>query len=181
MSTNTGAVTASNGSFLVKAADGTVEELDLGTVMMSVNLKYVELLDVQIANQVSDTMERNDQLELVTGLLSGLRELDQDSDGSTDVSGTQKITIDGETKTLETWLKELGIEYSIAEGATNLTESLETLMEDIQSEIDTLNDDSEIASLQLQNLTEKRSNALQQASNLMSSAHNSSQTILGNY
>ncbi len=53
-------------------------------------------------------------------------------------------------------------------------------IENAQSALNLLNNDSETASLQLQNLTEKRANSLQQASNLMSSANSSSQSILGN-
>ncbi len=175
---STGAVTPSHGSFMIRAADGTTQELDLGTIMMSVNLQYVELLDVQIADQISSTMTRNDQLEIATELLSQLRDLE--SDGTTSIASYRKITINGETKDFATWCKELGIEYTTNGSTGYVEEDIASLIESAQSAVDSLNNDSETASLQLQNLTEKRSNALQQASNLMSGANNSSQSILRN-
>ncbi len=186
-STNTGAVTASYGSFqiTVKDADGveSTVELDIGTIMMSVNLDYVSLLDTQIASQISATVERNNQLDAATQLMEYLSDVEDadttTADGAETVDWKAEVTINGETKYLYEWCDELGVDWDSGDDKVNL--DIDNLKDDLQSVIDGLNDDSETASLQLQNLTEKRSNALLQASNLMSSAHSSTQTILGNY
>ncbi len=177
MSNSTGAVAPSHGSFLIQSADGKeTVELDLGTIMMSVNLKYVELLDVQIASQISDTMNRNFQLEVATEVMSVLRE--QKENGR--YNSGEEIEVGGMTKTLDDWCKYLGFGLSYASGS-DFDSTMDNNIDGIQSIIDNLNNDSETASLQLQNLTEKRSNALLQASNLMSSANDSSQSILRNF
>ena len=57
---------------------------------------------------------------------------------------------------------------------------VDTLLTDLQSTLDGLNTDSETATLELQNLSEKRSNLLQQASVFLKSSNDAMQSVLNN-
>ena len=185
MSSSVGTITVANGSFYIKV-NGESQKIEIGSLMMAVNLGYVEELDVQIADKLSEMGERNNQIEVVTELIEFL----QAADADVGIYPDQTFTVNGQTKTISEWFKYLGVDFDTSQLGIDYTstkeevekfhETMSTNIESLQSALDLLNNDSETATLELQNLTEKRSNALLQASTLLKSANDATQAVLKN-
>ncbi len=173
-----GGISVSNASFMIEV-DGVSRKIELGSLMMAVNLEYVGELDTQIADRLSEMVDRNTRIETATEVLNVLR---QQLESKT-ADSAREITVGDTTKSLSEWCEYLGAEYtepSGQSGSDSWTQTMETNIGNVQSALDLLNTDSETATLELQNLTEKRSNALQQASNLLKSANEATQAVLRN-
>ncbi len=181
-----GTVNVSGGSFMIDV-NGQSRKIEIGSLMMAVNLGYVGELDTQIADKLSEMVERNTQIEAAIELTAFVSESKEK--GRFDIS--EKLTIGGTEKTVAEWFEDLGVDcrvhYNILDPnpSSSVTETfnteLDALTESLQSTLELLNTDSESATLELQNLTEKRANALQQASNLMNSANEATQAVLRNF
>ncbi len=179
---STGAVTPSHGSFMIRAADGKSRAVDMGTLMMMVNVEYVDVMDVQLEQQIEVMEDRNFQIKAATEVMSQLRTAKSAGSNPDNIS----ITVDDTTKTLKDWCAYLGISYTSGVGSRpgsgsdkqNTWDSkVEANIQNVKSAIDLLNNDSQIDSIRLQDLMEKRSNALQKASNLMSSRNDALESL----
>jgi len=78
-----GSVQASGGIFTVTDANGQQQRVDLGTLMMMLNLQRTENLDQQIAIQLEEIKERNDLITQLTEFMAACRKAKAD--------GTQSV------------------------------------------------------------------------------------------
>ena len=111
MSSSVGAITVSNGSFYIEVeVNGEVKQqkIEIGSLMMAVSLGQVAEIDTEIADKISDMVDRNTRIEIALEILSVVSE--QSEAGTLDLDAG--VTINGTTKTLEEWLGDLGIDMS---------------------------------------------------------------------
>ncbi len=111
MSSSVGAITVSNGSFYIEVeVNGEVKQqkIEIGSLMMVVSLGQVAEIDTEIADKISDMVDRNTRIEIALEILSVVSE--QSEAGTLDLDAG--VTINGTTKTLEEWLGDLGIDMS---------------------------------------------------------------------
>ncbi len=195
-SKSTASVTSANGLFYVTGSDGTTHVVDMGTLMLQVNVEYVDMMDAQLELQVEVMEDRNFQIKAATEVLTQLRSLKTsgtDDGNPTDFSDAETlyITVDGVTKVLQgegSWIEYLGIDYTDVNGnrpsndddADTWDARMEANIQNVKSAIDLLNNDSEIDSIKLQDLMDKRSNAVEQASNLMKSRNEALESLNNN-
>ena len=203
--TSVGPVQASGGSFVITDAQGRQQTVDLGVLMMMVNIDRAENIDKQIADMIGEIQGRNDKIQLMTEFLSQCRYRKAEGldDGSpkdvtyvdangkpTGTSGhhARNLTINGETRSIQGpngWAEVLGIPWTDVYGPSgNSKEAAEaawdTNIQNVKSAIDMLNNDSQMANIRLQNLLEKRGNAYEMATKTMSTNNQSVQSVLRN-
>ena len=188
--TSVGPVQASGGSFIITDAQGRQQTVDLGVLMMMVNIERAENLDKQIADMISEIQERNNKISAMTEFLSWMRT--QKAEGKDDGSPTAgaKVTINGVTKPCQgpgSWAEEFGIEWVDVQGTRDKAKdkdawdaTWDTNIQNMKSSIDMLNNDSQMANIRLQNLLEKRGNAYEMATKTMDTNNQSVQSVLRN-
>ncbi len=118
-----GSIAASNGNFML-TQNGVTQAVDLGTLMMMLNLDQTANLDRQIADQIGEIQSRNGKIKAATEVLTTLRNLksqglDDGDPGNLRNETTVNLTIDGVTKHLQgpdSWCEELGINYTDVAG-----------------------------------------------------------------
>jgi hypothetical protein len=189
-------ITASGGSFFVEQ-NGVKQKVDLGTLMMMLNLDYTQTLDKQLADQVSEMQDRNSKIKAATEILTTLRSLKAEGKDDGWAAGAGKdhraimLTIDGVTKPLQgkdSWCADLGINYKdIAGGrpdddddAKLWDDKMEANIQNVKSSIDVMNNDSQLANIKLQNTMEKRNQAFDMAGKVMKSNYDSIRGTLSN-
>ncbi|MCL2000572.1 MAG: hypothetical protein FWG74_03985 [Planctomycetes bacterium] len=212
MSSNVGSPTvkASGGLFTVTDAQGNTTKVDLGTLMMMLNLERTENLDNQLAVQMQEIMDRNTQIQMLTELMMWARNqkaAGKDDGSPTDYTtvdangkpigthstgqGKGVVTINGETRTVQGpngWAEYLGIEWVDCYGnrptdkdkAATWDAAWDTNIQNMKSKLDMLNNDSQVANIELQNLLEKRGNAFEMTTKVMDTNNQSVQSILRN-
>jgi hypothetical protein len=174
-------------------ASGKTQQVDLGTLMMMLNLDRTENLDKQIALQLDDIQKRNDLIKELTEFLSAARKAK--AGGSDDANN---VTMNGETHPLggtgnatseaNSWSAKYGISWSDVGGgrpsdkdkAATWDAKFDANIANIKSKIDTLNNDSQMDNIKLQNLLEKRGNAFEMASKVMDTNNQSVQATVRN-
>jgi hypothetical protein len=194
---SSGTVSSANGIFTITDASGKTQQVDLGTLMMMLNLDRTENLDKQIALQLDDIQKRNDTIKQLTEFLSQARQSksagwdDGCANGSNSNDGHGKMTINGVTKSIQGtggWAETLGITWtdvinarpSDKDKAAKWDAVWDANIANIKSKIDTLNNDSQMDNIKLQNLLEKRGNAFEMASKVMDTNNQSVQATVRN-
>ncbi|MDR2392452.1 MAG: hypothetical protein LBE84_12355, partial [Planctomycetota bacterium] len=187
-----GTVTSSGGVFTVTDASGKSRQVDLGTLMMMLNLDRTENLDKQIAIQLDEIQKRNGTIKTLTEVLAKCRSLKAagSNDDYQDANGGwhgQSLTINGVAKPIWTstsdaagssWADELGISWNTGnevnggrpsdkDGASKWDAQWDAKINEIKGKIDMLNNDSQMDNIKLQNLLEKRGNAFEMATKVM--------------
>jgi hypothetical protein len=183
-------ISYSGGGFYVTDSTGNPQQVDLGTLMMMLNLDRTENLDKQIALQLEDIQKRNDQIKTLTEFLAQARAFK--------AAGTDddiKITINGVTKAMggsasDSWAKDLGITWtdvgtgrasqSSNDAKTAWDGKFDANINAIKGKIDALNNDSQMDNIKLQNLLEKRGNAFEMATKVMDTNNQTVQSIIRN-
>jgi hypothetical protein len=187
-------VTASGGLFTITDAQGNTQKVDLGTLMMMIQMDTVENLDAQIAIKLEEMQSRNDQIKMYTDMLSwcnNMKATGKDDNPVVDGKAVEAtITLGGKTQTYKAWAEELGISWTdiphdkdTAEDKDNLDSwnaAWDANISAIQAEIDMMNTDSQMDNIELQNLLDKRSNAFQTATQVMSTNQESVEATLRN-
>lgn len=181
-----GGVTASNGVFTITDANGKTETVDLGTLMMMLNLDRTKNLDDQLAMQFKEMQERNETIRELTAFLSEARkrqaagEDDENGWTSTKVQpkkgGGGKLNPDG-------IIEQMGLSWTDvgpSDSAEKKKATWEANINSIKSKIDTLNNDSQLANIRLQNILEKRNNAFEMATKVMDTNNQSIQSTIRN-
>ncbi len=193
-SINSTTVTASNGMFTITDANGNSTEVDLGTLCMMVNLATVENLDQQIAVKLEEMQQRNDEIATLTEFMSqcrvyqseGLDDGAPSADGTGGVNDDQMITINGVTKPIQGengWAEEFGITWVDVDSNDDpdvQSEAWAANIDSISSQIDMLNNDSQMDNIELQNLMNKRNNAFEMATQVLNSNNESVSSVLRN-
>jgi hypothetical protein len=196
-----GTVTAANGGFIVTDAKGNAQQVDLGTLMMMLNLDRTQNLDNQIALQLEDIQKRNDLIKALTDFLSQARSLKtggkDDNTGGT--ANQLTLTVNGQTMTKyvggtssgeDSWAKYFGLDTGWADPTGNRPTDKDQAaawdakwdanIANIKSKIDTLNNESQMDNIKLQNLLEKRSNSFEEASKVMATNNESNASVIRN-
>jgi hypothetical protein len=188
-------ITASNGSFYIEQ-NGVQQKVDIGTLMMMLNLDYTQTLDKQLSDMVNEMQTRNGKIKAATEILTTLRELKAQGKDDGWAAGAGKdhraiqITIDGVTKPLQgkdSWCSDLGINYTDMRGgrpddddAKLWDDKMEANIQNVKSSIDMMNNDSQLANIKLQNLMEKRNNAFDMAGKMMKTNYDSIRNTTAN-
>ena len=176
-------VTASNGVFTIIGPDGKPQQVDLGTLMMMLNIERTENIDQQIAIQLSEMQDRNTLLTQMTEFMAQCRKAKADG------YYPSSFTINGETKTGAQWAAYFGIPWTTISPSTrpgNSTDAdkwnaqWDANINAIKGKIDTLNNDSQMDNIKLQNLLEKRGNAFEMATKVMATNNESIKSVLRN-
>ena len=193
MTSGLGSVTSANGMFYVTDAGGNVQQVDLGTLMMMLNLDRTQNLDQQIAIQLDVIQKRNDTIKQFTELMSWAR--DRKAGGKDDGSpgAGEKVTIDGVTRPCQgtagdSWAETLGFTWTDVSGerpsnkddAAKWDAQWDANINAIKGKIDMLNNDSQMDNIKLQNLLEKRGNSFEMASKVMDTNNQSIQAVIRN-
>lgn len=191
-----GEIRAVDGGFTLGSGDD-ARKMSLGTLMMMLNLERTNNLDLQVETYANDIIKRNTKINQLTEFMAECRRLQAEgwADG-TNSGQTFKLTIDGVTKNLwvgeNSWAKELGITWTQhdkyaggkkPEGDSYIqawNQVWEANISTIKSKIDVLNNDSQVENIKLQNIMEKRSNAFEAATQVMSTDNDSIKSILRN-
>jgi hypothetical protein len=168
-----------DGFFMV---DG--EKFDLGQLMMELQLDMTTQIDRQIADQMAEIKDRNEELSNLNDLLASMRKFKEE--GKDDDTGTT-VTIGEETKTMwrgdDSWADEYGIEWTdINGGASSATQQKQwdANIEAVKGKIDSLNSESQLDMIRLQSLMDKRNQRYEQASNTLQKDQKTRDTIVGN-
>jgi hypothetical protein len=183
-------VSYSGGGFYVTDSTGNRQQVDLGTLMMMLNLDRTENLDKQIALQLEDIQKRNNTIKTLTEFLAKAREAK--ASGKDDDAN---ITINGVTKPMggsatNSWAIDLGIDWSDV-GSERAKQSskddkatwdttFDANISNIKGKIDTLNNDSQMDNIKLQNLLDKRGNAFEMATKVLDSNNQTVQSVIRN-
>ena len=175
-------VTASNGVFTIIGSDGKPQTVDLGTLMMMLNIERTENIDQQVAIQLSEMQDRNKLLTEMTEFLSQLR-----TNKSKGIAPSN-YTINGVTKTEKEWAAYFGISYTTitynrptdSKEADKWNAQFDANINAVKGKIDTLNNDSQMDNIKLQNLLEKRGNAFEMATKVMATNNESIKSVLRN-
>ncbi len=194
-SVNYSTVTAAGGMFTITDANGNSTEVDLGTLVMMINLETTENLDQQIALKLEEMQQRNDEIATMTEFMSQCRQRQAsyaDDGAANHIDGTsQNMTINGITKPVQgegSWSEEFGIGWTdvIWHEKPNKDEKAEmnaawdANIEAISGQIDMMNNDSQMDNIELQNLLDKRNNAFQMATQVLQSNNESVEATLRN-
>ena len=171
---------AGDGWFMVDGA-----RMDLGALMMTLQLERTKELDKTIADQMKQIKDRNAQIKALNEFLGGVRKFK--GDGSDDDTAST-VTINGQTKTLwrgdDSWAKQFGISWTdINGGASRKTRDgqWDLNIENIKGKIDGLNSDSQLDMIRLQSLIDKRNQAFEMASNTLQKDQKTRDAIVGNF
>jgi hypothetical protein len=183
-------VSYSGGGFYVTDSAGKQQQVDLGTLMMMLNLDRTENLDKQIALQLEEIQKRNTQIKTLTEFLAAARKAK--ADGTDD---NASITINGKTKPMggsatDSWAIDLGIDwsdvgrerayYSSKDDKAKWDATFDANISNIKGKIDTLNNDSQMDNIKLQNLLDKRGNAFEMATKVLDSNNQTVQSVIRN-
>jgi hypothetical protein len=159
--------------------------MDLGALMMTLQLERTKELDKTIADQMKQIKDRNAQIKALNEFLGAVRKFK--GDGSDDDMAST-VTINGQNKTLwrgdDSWAKEFGISWTdINGGADRKTRDgqWDLNIENIKGKIDGLNSDSQLDMIRLQSLIDKRNQAFEMASNTLQKDQKTRDAIVGNF
>ncbi len=176
-----GSIQASGGMFIV---DG--QALDLGQLMMQINIERTELIDSQLADQMAEVQERNQQLKALTDLMAMCRQMKAEKSATNDDNAAgQTFELPGYegAKTVSQWFAEFGM----TETDVNPNDSTEEWeaewdanIQTIKGAIDSLNSDSQLAMTRLQSLMNKRNQAYETVSDVLQKDQKTRDSIVGN-
>jgi hypothetical protein len=192
-------VSYSGGGFYVTDSAGKQQQVDLGTLMMMLNLDRTENLDKQIAIQLEEIQKRNSTIKTLTEFLSLARQSkasgwdDGCTSGANSHDGRGQMTINGVTKSIQGpsgWAEELGITWTDVQWERGHWSSdsdkqkwdgeWDANINALKGKIDTLNNDSQMDNIKLQNLLDKRGNAFEMATKVLDSNNQTVQSVIKN-
>ena len=175
-----GSVQASGGLFILTDAKGVSQQVDLGTLMLMLNLDRTKNLDDQIAMQLDEIQKRNAVLSELTAFMAECRRRKTEDPNNFHFVGVPGPN--GRTFS-EMWNAEVGAK--LWQGTSSTDPKVRDACWDadinaVKGKIDMLNNDSQMANIKLQNLLEKRNNAFEMATKVMDTNNQSIQAIIRN-
>ena len=178
-----GSIQASGGMFIV---DG--HAMDLGQLMMQVNIERTEIIDSQLADQMADVQDKNKQLRALNDLMAQCRQFKASkSNANDDNSGGAHFTLPGyEDKgamQVNEWFAEFGMPQTDVNPGDSTEEwqaEWDANIQTIKGALDSLNSDSQLAMTRLQSLMNKRNQAYETVSNVLQKDQKTRDTITGN-
>lgn len=164
-----------NGLFYIIDANGNRVAVDLGTMLMLLQLDRTAVADRQIGDMLGEINDRNTLLKSMTEFMSQMRKLKAEG------KGNELITINGKTLMADVWMKEFGLPWTDITGDKNKKDACwDANIQAVKGRVDMLNNDSQMANIRLQNLVEKRNNAFELASKVMATNNQSVQSTIRN-
>lgn len=195
-----GEVKAQDGHFVVNL-NGKPVAVDINTVAMLVGLRQSENINEQVAAEIAEAEARNTRIDELTQFMAACRTAQS---GGEDDDKT-KVTINGVTKPISpapgnekgnSWAEYFGlypqswsdIKHAESEGgqwdsSSNIEKrrtSWDANINNISSQIDMLNIESEKSNNRLQDLMQKYSGAFEKVTSVMDANANSIRTIISN-
>lgn len=171
-----------DGMFIVNG-----QKMDLGTLMMMLQLDRTKELDKQIEDQMNEITQRNNKLKTLNDLLAKMRKMKgdgSDDDGSITLGNTTKSLWRGtDNQGTGSWAKEFGISWTdINGGASRKTRDgqWDVNIENLKGVIDGINSDSQLSMIRLQSLIDKRNQAYEMASNTLQKVGQNLDKLTGN-
>jgi hypothetical protein len=170
-----------DGFFMV---DG--EKLDLGQLMMNLQLDMTIEIDRQIADQMAEIKERNEKLSLYNDILAAMRKAK--SEGEKYESHVKVTLPDGSEKSVYALREDMGYSdgWTLVGGSKNkgstatIEKQWDANIELVKGKIDSLNSESQLDMIRLQSLMDKRNQRYEQASNTLQKDQKTRDTITGN-
>ncbi|MCX5769437.1 MAG: hypothetical protein NTZ09_04075 [Candidatus Hydrogenedentes bacterium] len=178
-----GSITTSGGMFIV---DG--QAMDLGQLMMQINIDRTEIIDTQLADQMADAQEKNAQLRALNELMAQCRQFKaNESNANDDNAGGAAFTLPGYEDKGAMQINEWFAEFGMTETDVNPGDSKEEWeaewdanIQTIKGAIDSLNSDSQLAMVRLQSLMNKRNQSYETVSDVLQKDQKTRDTIVGN-
>lgn len=183
---STASVSSAGGGFYVTDSTGKTIKVDLGTLMMMVNMKTVENLDAQIAAQLDEMQARNDEISALNSVMNCMNHCK--SEGLA-INDSTTLVINGETMNLKEVCNDLGLPFDTMTCGSNKKDAkdheqwvsnIDADIQMVKSKIDALNTDSQMDNIELQNLLDKRSNAFQMTTQTMNTNNESVEAVIRN-
>lgn len=168
-------IVSDNGVFYILDEKGNRIPVDLGTILMMLQLDRTSVADRQIADMLGEINDRNRTLKIMTELMAEMRKLKGNR------SGDAQITINGVTKYASAWMKDMGMPWTEVSGNDSEKDAKwDANIQTVKGRVDMMNNDSQMANIRLQNLVEKRNNAFEMASKVMATNNQSIQSTIRN-
>jgi len=167
--------------------------LDLEAFMMTVQAERANNLEAQLAMQVEEVKQRQDEIAKLTQLLAELRALRPGGNDSGKYGALGSTPADSEAMVKR--LEEAGVSIlrdrdDSVTGATNRKDAndkydakqvyFDKWIEELKGKIDSLNSTSQLDMIRLQSLSNKRNEAFDQLSNIMQKLSKARETAIGN-
>lgn len=162
-----------------------ISGMDLETALMAVQSQRAQMLESQLADQIKEVQSRNDKVSKFNRVLSELNiatsSLKNDAKSGDKVSDSW---VKDHGANLATALTDAGLTLkglALAGELKNITKGqLESAINTLKGEIDTLNNSQQMDMLRLQGLTNKRNEAFDVMSNFIKKMQDSRSSIIGN-
>lgn len=157
---------------------GATQQIDIGTLMMLLQLERTGNIDKQLGEMLGEIDARNKRVKNVSEFIDQMRKLK--AEGKSDI---EPVTINGVTKTAAEWATEFGISWTpvgTPSPENDPSANWEANLQNAKSLIDSLNNDSQVMNVRMQNLIEKRNNAFEMASKFMATNNQSVQSVIRN-
>ncbi|QXL85948.1 hypothetical protein [Comamonas sp. NLF-1-9] len=191
------------GSAAIQGAN--LQNMDIETLLLSVQSERARLMDEQLINQVNEVKARNNQIAKLNNALSALNSAAAmcSSDGKKSIDSDSNFKKDNYAleREVNTALIDAGITdpklSKNDDGGGGLTNSggarlkgglrgdvkkpaLDALITTVKGQIDQLNNSNQMDMLRLQSLTNKRNEAFDVMTNFIKKAQDSRSAIIGN-
>ncbi len=185
LNTNMSVRASGDGMFIVNG-----KEMDLGQLMLQLNLDRTKQLDAQIADQMSEIQDRNNKLKALNELLSQMRSAkaegrdDDSGDWGDKTSAVFNLDgTDGQSRNVDDWMDYFGLtKTDVQYDAKTETRDAQwdANIEAVKGEIDGLNSDSQLAMTRMQSLVNKRNEAFDTGSNMLQNDQKSRDSVVRN-
>ena len=158
-------------------------EVDLATLMFTVQSERATLLDGMVREQAAKIQYNNERLKEMNEAMSKVNNLGQSGGNLGDISmqALNPATGQIETMTVQQFLDMKGIETPNEDGDNNYSkEEIALITTNIKNSIDSLTSTSQLDMTQLQSTMSKYNQTFEALSNFISKYFQSLQTITGN-
>jgi hypothetical protein len=149
----------------VQALANNVTSIDLSTSVMTVQLERANLIEEDLRLQLESVQQRSRDIEALTGMRSEVRALRPD---------------DGSSVTLPPDLIARLTAQGIIPGDPLSAQEIDALSESIGARIDSLSSTQQLEQIRTQNLANKRNEAFETVSNLLSQFNKTKEGIIAN-
>lgn len=175
MTDNVGGIERSGGAFIM---DG--QKYDLDTLIMTLQLQRAENIDKQIEDQANEMKSRNQKLQMLNELMIKARGCKEDmaaADTEPFMIGTQG------PKTMSQWFTEFDLTLELPASDANAEgkkATWETNISNLKGRTDSLNSSSQLDMIRLQGLMNKRNQAFEMMTNVLSKISKNRDAIIAN-
>jgi hypothetical protein len=164
------------------------QKLDLGTLMMQLQMERTKMIDTGIKDQMSEIKDRNTKLKAFNELLGMMRKFKANKCATNDDNAAgQRFNLPGMegNKNVTEWFREFGMSGSYTDvnpgdGTKEWEAEWDANIEVMKGQIDSLNSDSQLSMIRLQSLIDKRNQSFDMMTNTLSKDSKTRDSIIGN-